>query len=298
MTEMFPSEIVRAAPAKLNLTLEVVGRRADGYHLLDSLVAFTDYGDTLTARPADDGLDLALDGPFGRILVGDPAENLVLKAARLLAAEAGVAPRARLTLTKRLPVASGIGGGSSDAAATLLALAALWRLDLRDEDLARLALRLGADVPVCLAARTARLEGIGERVTASPAVPAAPIVLVNPGVGLATPKVFQARQGAFSKGAGSAGVLASSPADAATLAAALAPYGNDLTRPAIGLLPVIGDVLARLEAAEQCLAARMSGSGATCFALFPTDAAAAAAAAAITAVEPGWWAVATRLKAA
>lgn len=291
------TDIVRAAPAKLNLTLEVVGRRADGYHLLDSLIAFTEYGDTLTAREADE-LTLALDGPFGRILVGDPAENLVLRAARLLAAEAGVAPRATLALTKRLPVASGIGGGSSDAAATLVALAALWRLAPDAGDLARLALRLGADVPVCLAARTARLEGIGERIAPAPPVPAAPIVLVNPGVGLPTPKVFQARRGDFSKGAGAGGVLRSSPTDAVALADALRPYGNDLTRPAVELLPVIGQVLARLEAASDSLIARMSGSGATCFALFPTAAAATAAAAAIAAAEPGWWAVATRLKAA
>lgn len=291
------TDIVRAAPAKLNLTLEVVGRRADGYHLLDSLIAFTDYGDTLAARAAD-ALSLTLDGPFGRVLVGDPAENLVLKAARLLAAEAGVEPRARLTLTKRLPVASGIGGGSSDAAATLLALASLWRIDPGADDLARLALALGADVPVCLAARTARLEGIGERIAPAPPVPAAPIVLVNPGVGLPTPKVFQARRGDFSRSAGADGVLAYSPADAVALAEALRPYANDLTRPAVELLPVIGQVLERLAAADGCLIARMSGSGATCFALFPTDAAASAAADTIAAAEPRWWAVATRLKAA
>jgi 4-diphosphocytidyl-2-C-methyl-D-erythritol kinase len=290
-------QTVRHAPAKLNLTLEVVGRRADGYHLLDSLIAFTEYGDTLTATPSD-ALSLTLDGPFGGILVGDPMENLVLKAARLLAAEAGIEPRAALALTKRLPVASGIGGGSSDAAATLMALSALWRLALAPEDLARLALKLGADVPVCLDQRTARLEGIGERITAAPPVPAAPIVLVNPGVGLPTPKVFQARRGDFSQGAGPVGVLAGSPADATGLADALRPYANDLTQPAVQLLPVIGRVLARLEATSQCLIARMSGSGATCFALFPTDEAAASAVAAITAAEPDWWAVATRLKAA
>lgn len=290
-------QTVRRAPAKLNLTLEVVGKRADGYHLLDSLIAFTDYGDTLTATPSDT-LALTLDGPFGGILVGDPMENLVLKAARLLAAEAGIEPRAALALTKRLPVASGIGGGSSDAAATLMALSELWRLAPAPEDLARLALKLGADVPVCLAQRTARLEGIGERITAAPPVPAAPILLVNPAVGLPTPKVFQARRGDFSKGAGPAGVLAGSPADASGLADALRPYANDLTAPAVQLLPVIGRVLGRLEATSQCLIARMSGSGATCFALFPTDEAAASAAAAITAAEPEWWAVATRLKAA
>jgi len=251
----------------------------------------------LTASAADT-LSLTLDGPFGGILVGDSMENLVLKAARLLAAEAGIAPGAALALTKRLPVASGIGGGSSDAAATLMALCELWNLSPTLEDLTRLALTLGADVPVCLAQRTARLEGIGERITTAPSVPAAPIVLVNPGVGLPTPKVFQARQGEFSTGAGPAGVLAGSPADAAALADAIRPYANDLAAPAVNLLPVIGQVLSRLEATEACLIARMSGSGATCFALFPTDEAATAAAAAISAARPKWWAIATRLKAA
>jgi 4-diphosphocytidyl-2-C-methyl-D-erythritol kinase len=289
--------VVRAAPAKLNLTLEVVGRREDGYHLLDSLVAFTEYGDTIEAAPGE-GLSLVMDGPFGATLAVDPAENLVLRAARLLAAEAGVAADAALRLTKRLPIASGIGGGSSDAAATLSALAALWRLALPAEDLARLGLQLGADVPVCLAGRPARLEGIGERIGWAPDLPAAPIVLVNPGIGLPTPQVFRARTGAFSPGAGTDGVLPASPADTQSLAAALANTGNDLTAPAVTLLPVIAEVLAVLDAAPGCLLARMSGSGATCFALFAEDATAEAAAAAIGQAQPGWWSVATRLKRA
>ncbi|MEI9986135.1 MAG: 4-(cytidine 5'-diphospho)-2-C-methyl-D-erythritol kinase [Aliidongia sp.] len=289
--------VQRAAPAKLNLTLEVVGRRADGYHLLDSLVAFTEYGDTVEAAAAE-RLSLVMDGPFGARLAVDPAENLVLRAARLLAAEAGVAPHAALRLTKRLPIASGIGGGSSDAAATLAALAELWRLAPAPEDLARLGLQLGADVPVCLAGRPARLEGIGERIGPAPSLPPAPIVLVNPGIGLATPQVFRARHGEFSAGAGPQGVLATSPADARGLAAALAGYGNDLAAPAIALLPVIAEVLAALQAAPHCLLARMSGSGATCFALFAEDTDAGAAATAIGSAQPGWWAVATRLKGA
>jgi 4-diphosphocytidyl-2-C-methyl-D-erythritol kinase len=289
--------VTRAAPAKLNLTLAVIGRREDGYHLLDSLVGFTDYGDTVSAEESDT-LSLAMAGPFGAALAVDPVENLVLRAARRLAAAGGITPRAALTLTKRLPVASGIGGGSSDAAATLLALAELWHLTPAPEDLAAIGLQLGADVPVCLAGRTARLEGIGERIGPAPALPAAPIVLVNPGVGLATPQVFRARQGGFSAGAGQAGVLRRSPADAQALAAALDGTGNDLTAPAIALLPVIADVLAALDAAPGRLLARMSGSGATCFALFPDDAAATAAAAAIAAAHPAWWSVATRLKGA
>jgi 4-diphosphocytidyl-2-C-methyl-D-erythritol kinase len=289
--------VVRAAPAKLNLTLEIVGRRADGFHLLDSLVAFTEYGDTVAAEAAD-RLTLAMTGRFGAALEIDPAENLVLRAARLLAAAGGIMPHAALHLTKRLPIASGIGGGSSDAAATLLALSELWRLTPAPEDLARLALELGADVPVCLAGRTARLEGIGERIGPAPRLPAAPIVLVNPGQGLPTPQVFRARRGGFSAGAGPHGVLAGNPADAAELADALAGSGNDLTEPAIALLPAVAEVLAALDTAPGRLLARMSGSGATCFALFATDAAASAAAAAIDTAHPGWWAVATRLKSA
>jgi 4-diphosphocytidyl-2-C-methyl-D-erythritol kinase len=288
--------LTRTAPAKLNLTLEITGKRPDGYHLLDSLVGFTAYGDTLAAEP-DDGLRLILDGPFGATLQGDTAENLVLRAARLLAEAGGVPARARLRLTKNLPVASGIGGGSSDAAAALAVLAALWRLSPAPEDLQRLALTLGADVPVCLEARGARLEGIGERISPIPALPPAPIVLVNPGIGLATPKVFAERTGPFSPGPGPAGVLRDGvPADAAALAEALKPYGNDLMAPAIRLLPVIAEMLQALEAAPGCLLARMSGSGATCFALFATDDAAERAAATLSQANPAWWAVATRLE--
>jgi 4-diphosphocytidyl-2-C-methyl-D-erythritol kinase len=289
--------VTRAAPAKLNLTLAVVGRRDDGYHLLDSLVGFTEYGDSVAAEPSQT-LGLVMDGPFGAALAVDPVENLVLRAARLLAEAGGIVPRAALKLTKRLPVASGIGGGSSDAAATLLALAELWQLAPAPEDLAAIGLKLGADVPVCLAARTARLEGIGERIGPAPSLPAAPIVLVNPGVGLPTPQVFRARRGSFSAGAGAQGVLARSPADVRELAEALEGTGNDLTAPAITLLPVIAEVLAALEATPGRLLARMSGSGATCFALFADDAAASAAASAIAAAHPGWWSVATRLKGA
>jgi 4-diphosphocytidyl-2-C-methyl-D-erythritol kinase len=288
------TSIRREAPAKLNLTLEITGRRADGYHRLDSLIGFTEYGDTLEAAPADT-LSLVMDGPFGADLAIDPAENLVLRAAKALAAEAGVAPRVALRLTKRLPLASGIGGGSSDAAATLLALAELWRIDPAPQDLARLALALGADVPVCLAGRPARLRGIGDEVDPAPALPASPILLVNPGIGLPTPHVFKARQGGFSIGAGAAGVLAEAPADTVALAAALLRHGNDLTEAATRLLPVIAQILDDLDRMPGCLLARMSGSGATCFALFE-EGAAENAAAILRARRPRWWIVATRLK--
>jgi 4-diphosphocytidyl-2-C-methyl-D-erythritol kinase len=270
------------APAKINLALHVLGRRADGYHLLDSLVVFAEVGDTLRACPADD-LTLAVEGRFAAALTGE-ADNLVLRAAEMLSAAAGVAPRAKIVLRKELPVASGIGGGSADAAAALRLLCRLWRLDVPAAELAGLALRLGADVPVCLAGRPARMAGVGEALSRAPDLPSCGLVLVNPGVAVATPAVFKARTGPFSA------PLDLPPAwsDARALAATLQAAGNDLQAPALALTPVIADVLAALRALSGCLLARMSGSGATCFGLFASPAEAAAAAACLPA--RGWWA--------
>jgi 4-diphosphocytidyl-2-C-methyl-D-erythritol kinase len=262
------------APAKLNLTLHVVGRRADGYHLLDSLVAFADIGDVVEARPAD-RLSLELTGPFSGTIEG---ENLVLRAARLLGEGRGAA----LTLEKNLPVASGIGGGSSDAAAALLALERLWGIGIPET----LPARLGADVPVCLARAPRWLGGIGERLDPAPALPEAGLVLVNPLVPLPTPAVFKARRGPFS----TASRFAEAPSDPARLAALIGERRNDLTEAAIGLAPSIADVLKALEGA---LVARMSGSGATCFGLYENVAAARVAAARIA--RPGWWVASGRL---
>lgn len=278
------------APAKLNLYLHVVGRRADGYHLLDSLVAFAAVGDEIHAAPAP-SLSLRVTGPRAAGLAGPVEENLVWRAAELLAASAGRTPAASLELVKRLPVASGIGGGSSDAAAALRALDALWRLDLDRASLDALGLRLGADLPVCLLARAAWLAGIGEQVEPAPSLPPVAALLVNPGIGLPTPSVFAARQGPFSEPAR----FAAMPADAAGLAALLARRRNDLTDAAIALLPEIGGMLERLERLEGALLARMSGSGATCFALFDRLAAAEEAAAQLHADEPRWWAAAAML---
>jgi 4-diphosphocytidyl-2-C-methyl-D-erythritol kinase len=274
-----------AAPAKINLYLHVVGRRADGFHELDSLVAFAAIGDVVTARPAAE-LSLAIDGPFAAALAGDAAENLVLRAARSLAAHAGIAPSAALTLTKNLPVASGIGGGSADAAATLRALAALWGLTLPEAELAAIAATLGADVPVCLLGRTAWLGGIGEKIEPAPTLPPLGIVLVNPGIALPTPAVFKARTGPFSLPAR----FTTAPQDPRALAALLRERGNDLAPAAIGLVPAIATVIAALDATEGALLARMSGSGATCFALYDDVAAAERAAQAVHAAHPGWWA--------
>jgi 4-diphosphocytidyl-2-C-methyl-D-erythritol kinase len=279
-----------AAPAKINLYLHVLGRRADGFHELDSLVAFADIADVVAVRPADT-LSLTVDGPFAGELVGAADENLVLRAARLLASRAGVAAHAAFALTKTLPIASGIGGGSSDAAAALRALTALWRLELGDRELAGIAGDLGADVPVCLLGQTAWLGGIGERLEPGPALPPLGIVLVNPRLALPTPAVFKARRGNFS----SSGRFEERPADAAALAALLGSRRNDLTEAAIGIVPEIAEILRALEASDGVLLARMSGSGATCFALYDGIEAARHAAEALAERRPSWWAAAGRL---
>jgi len=289
------AEITVAAPAKLNLYLRVVGRRPDGYHELDSLVAFAELGDVVRAAPSDD-LTLTIDGPFADALsrAGPPAGNLVLRAARALAQLTGVRAGARLTLTKTLPVASGIGGGSADAAAALRALIALWGVEPDPAALHALALALGADVPVCLAGSACRLQGIGERLTRLETLPALPLLLVNPGRPLATRDVFGARAGAFST------PLETLPAirDAATLAVLVRSGGNDLEAAARALLPVVAEILAALRAAPGCLAAAMSGSGATCFGLFDRAESAALAEAYLRTAQPAWWAAATTLRGA
>jgi 4-diphosphocytidyl-2-C-methyl-D-erythritol kinase len=272
------------AAAKVNLYLHVIGRRADGYHLIDSLVAFADIGDRVTARPAA-SLSLEVGGPEAAGLVGLGEDNLVLRAARLLADHAGVAAGAALHVEKNLPVAAGIGGGSSDAAAALRALCELWRVEIDEETLARLGARLGADVPVCLAARAAWVGGIGERIEPAAALPPAGILLANPRIALPTAAVFAARRGPF----GDAGRFAAMPQDAAGLSGALKPRRNGLTDTAIGLVPEIGAVLATLARLPGTLIARMSGSGATCFALFADRAAAELARTALAAAEPRWW---------
>jgi 4-diphosphocytidyl-2-C-methyl-D-erythritol kinase len=264
----------RFAPAKVNLYLHVTGKRADGYHLLDSLAVFPAVGDLLQAVPAE-VLTLRVTGPFAGGLQGEQ-DNLILRAARRLKPDGTAA----ITLEKRLPVASGIGGGSADAAAALRLLAGLWGLDAPD---AGMALALGADVPVCLASRPVRMQGIGEILQPAPGLPVFGMVLVNPGVAVPTPAVFKARQGGY-------GPVADLPAawpDASAMACDLARLGNDLQPAAIGLQPVIAEVLAALSALPGALLAHMSGSGATCFALFETAAAASMAAAAVA--RPGWW---------
>jgi len=284
--------IAVAAPAKLNLFLHVVGRRADGYHLLDSLIAFGSVHDTVRVAMAG-ALTLTIDGPFGAALGDSSDDNLVLKAARGLAEASGRPPHAAISLTKRLPVASGIGGGSADAAAALSALMRLWRLELEPAALARLALSLGADVPICLRGAAARVSGIGEMIEPIARLPEAGLLLVNPLVPVATAAVFKSRQGAFSAPAPALGTLPTLEA----LGKALGATRNDLEPAAKQLAPVIGDVLDALARAEGCRLARMSGSGATCFGLFADEASAHRAALSLARARPDWWHAPCRLLA-
>jgi 4-diphosphocytidyl-2-C-methyl-D-erythritol kinase len=267
------------APAKVNLYLHVTGKREDGYHLLDSLAVFPDVADQVMVN-ASGNLELArIMGDFGDLLDPEP-DNLMLRAARALAEAAGISAQARLHLVKNLPVASGIGGGSADAAATLRLLREHWRLTL---PLHEIALSLGADVPVCLESRPARMGGVGEILSPSPELPFFGMLLVNPGVQVATADVFRARTSGFSPAA----TLPEVWPDAAAMAAALSALNNDLEAPAIALAPPIAKVLTTMRALPGALLARMSGSGATCFAIFATPAEAASAAASLH--QPGWW---------
>lgn len=284
------STIRAAARAKINLYLQVTGRRADGYHELDSLVVFADLGDRIEASPAGD-LRLAVEGPFAAGLSAG-ADNLVLRAAAALrdalAAEGHPVTGADLTLVKNLPVASGIGGGSADAAATLRALWKLWTLPRGLVDPAALGLRLGADLPVCLAGGPRFVGGIGEKLDPAPVLPPAWLLLVNPRVAVPTPAVFALRQGGFSAPARWSDRLP----DLAALARRLLGCRNDLTAPAQSIAPVIGEVLAELERLPAIRLARLSGSGATCFGLFATPTEAEAARHEIARRRPDWWAAA------
>ena len=274
--------ITVAAPAKINLYLHLLGRRDDGYHLLDSLIVFLDFADTVSVSLAD-GLSLGLSGPCAPALEGGK-DNLVLAAARALAEAGGCQGGAAIELTKRVPVAAGLGGGSADAAAALLALSALWGLEIPAPGLADIALGLGADVPVCLESRPAFVGGIGQELEPAPSLPPVWATLVNPGKALATKDVFAAHGGGFTR----PGRFTASLEDAGALANRLAPLGNDLTAAAAALAPGIGEVLKAIEASDGCLLARMSGSGATCFGLYNDEAGATAAAGALGAAHSDW----------
>jgi 4-diphosphocytidyl-2-C-methyl-D-erythritol kinase len=267
------------AYAKINLALHVRGREPDGYHRIETIFAFAEHGDLIRAEATNE-IGLTVEGPFADRL-GDGPDNLVLRAARALAGHAGVAAGAALTLIKNLPVASGIGGGSADAAATLRLLDRFWGLGLDSAELKRIAGGLGADVPACIGSTTAFGAGRGDELSPVEAVaPGTALLLVNPGREVATAAVFRGWKGA----------------DGGPLSRGWQQGRNDLQAPAAAIAPEIGtviDILARQPGARW---ARMSGSGATCFAVFDSVAARDEAAARIGAERPAWWRLATRIR--
>jgi 4-diphosphocytidyl-2-C-methyl-D-erythritol kinase len=277
------------APAKVNLTLRVLGRRADGYHDIESLVAFAGVGDVLTFTPGG-AWALTIGGPTAAA-AGESADNLVLKAAHALAERVDGLKLGQFALSKRLPVAAGLGGGSADAAAALRLLARAKGLALDDLRLMQAARATGADVPVCLDPRTRLMRGIGEILSAPLDLPRLFALLVNPGVAVATRDVF-AR---LTMPSATETAPTPPPQQAAALLAEIAAGRNDLEAPAIELEPVIAVALATLRKLSGCRLARMSGSGATCFALFDSTRAANAAARALRVGYPDWWVRATVL---
>ena len=279
-----------AAPAKVNLYLRILAQRDDGYHLIDSVIAFTTEADNLTVTPAKE-IALEIDGPFAPTLDGG-SDNLVLRAAHALSETTTVSVGGAIRLTKNLPVAAGIGGGSTDAAATLRLLVQFWHLNIDNSELEQIALSLGADVPACLRGETLRAEGIGDRLETAPALPPMEIVLVNNGRPMDTASVFSAHSGTFSKPAPAPLQFA----DSASAAGWYGALGNDLLEPACQIQPSIRDTLAALEAEDGCLLARLSGSGATCFAIFETRNAASVAASRLTKEYPDWWVRASQFR--
>jgi 4-diphosphocytidyl-2-C-methyl-D-erythritol kinase len=279
--------VVESAPAKLNLDLYVEGRRDDGYHLLDSVVGFTEFGDVLTVAPAAD-FRLDVDGPFAGALAA-AGESLVTRAVHDLAAVLDRRPDVALALTKRIPLAAGLGGGSADAAAALRAVARLWGLETDASPLVEVARGLGADVPACLAGRPARLTGIGDALAPAPAIPKLELVLANPNVPAPTGAVYRALDPT---------AFALAPARQETGAdwpAWLTAGRNDLEPAAVAVAPAIAEVRRALAATDARLV-RLSGSGATVFAAYPDAATADAAAAELARAYPHWWWQRTQLR--
>jgi 4-diphosphocytidyl-2-C-methyl-D-erythritol kinase len=286
-------ELSEFAPAKVNLTLHVLGRRPDGYHEIESLVVFADVGDRLTLTPADE-LGLTVQGPTGAA-AGATGDNLVLKAARALAGQVERLRMGAFALDKQLPVAAGLGGGSSDAAAALRLLARHNSLARDDPRLHAAARHTGADVPVCLDPRPRMMRGIGEILSDPVMLPELAAVLVNPGVGVPTRDVFAALAAPALTAPAHQDDFITIDTDVASLLSILSARRNDLEIPAIRNQAIIADVLAALQAFPDCLLARMSGSGATCFGLFGSAGAAQEAAERLQKNQPGWWVRATTL---
>ncbi|KLN62283.1 hypothetical protein WH96_01820 [Kiloniella spongiae] len=290
-------QIIEFAPAKINLSLQVTGQRGDGYHLLKSLVVFANIGDQLFIEPSSD-FSLQVTGPFGSDLAGASDhearnywisrddDNLVIKAARKLQKFLGVDKGATITLEKNLPISSGIGGGSADAAATIRGLLRLWNVDPEAIDnLDNLALEIGADVPVCLRERSSWMEGVGDVLKTGPRLPDLFCVLVNPGCPVSTPQIFRELKGQFSQAVPELPKTCYLP----ELIDYLNFSGNDLAAPAQRLEPIISDSIRSLKDRPDCLFAGMSGSGATCYGLYEGQVAARMAAAEIRNTRKEWW---------
>jgi 4-diphosphocytidyl-2-C-methyl-D-erythritol kinase len=277
MGAMPPDSFHIFAPAKINLFLHITGKREDGYHMLQSLMAFADIGDDLEFSAHND-FEVNIGGPFAGSLP-ESKDNLIYKAARILSNEYGVPLCGKISLAKNLPIASGIGGGSADAAAALKGLVKLWNLPDDPLRLQKIALQLGTDVPACLYGRPVWAEGIGDIL--SPIADMLPLhlVLINPLVATSTPEVFKNFWGEFS---------APIKKDSSSLAI-IQECRNDLTQAAITVTPQINDVLAALEKTQQCLLHRLSGSGATCFGIYEDEGAAKEAATSLKKKYPAWW---------
>ena len=271
------------AHAKVNLTLHVLGQRSNGYHELQSLVCLTEFGDQLFLTPAAE-FSFTVTGPFCAGIPHDDS-NLVVKAAQFMAKKYSKALTIKVVLEKNLPMASGIGGGSSDAVAMIKALSEYWAVPMPPFDVV---MELGADLPVCMTSGFTLMEGAGEKIT--PLMPATDwgIVLVNPNVGISTPAVFQALKSKENP-------PMKSVATQCTNVTWLGDQRNDLEEPAIALVPEVADVIAALRTVDACAVARMSGSGATCFGIFPNETIARAAAVQMRNSHPNWWSVATKL---
>jgi 4-diphosphocytidyl-2-C-methyl-D-erythritol kinase len=287
------ASLAALAPAKVNLTLRILGRRADGYHELESLVVFAGCGDHLTLD-AGPSLELVVSGPTAG-QSGAVADNLVLRAAKALAAQVPGLTVGRFALMKELPAGAGLGGGSADAAAALRLLAEANALKLDDTRLVAVARATGADVPVCLDPRPRVMRGIGDILSAPLALPKLGIIIVHPGIAMPTPPVFKAL-GLTPGERCAAGAASGPPPDQReALLAWLAGERNDLEPPAIGIAPAIADVIGAIAALPGCRLARMSGSGSACFGLFDTEAAAIAAGRGLAVAHPGWWARASSI---
>lgn len=277
------------APAKINLFLHITGKRADGYHLLQTMMVFVDVGDELTITPYD-GIFIDVEGTFATE-IGTPHDNLVYKAAQMLGDEYRVKPHGNIVLRKNLPIASGIGGGSSDAAATLIGLSKLWGLPDEPARLQKIAQKLGADVPACLMRKPVWAEGVGEKVTTLPDMPGLCFVLLNPMTPTPTPEVFKHFKSRHSPAIQFTGRRKSMQEWIADLKL----YRNDLTDAAMEVSPLVKTALQSIAETPNCHFARLSGSGATCFGVYDSPEAASAAANKLRQKHPRWWVAQTAL---